>query len=131
MNGLTTLQSDFPVKETIDRLVTFIQSHGMTVFLRFDHAANATQVGLELRPTELLLFGNPKAGTILMQDEQTAGIDLPVKALAWQEENGTVWLTINDANWIAERHGLTEKSSAVVKAIEDGMKMACQAATKL
>ena len=82
MAGLITIQSDYSVKETIDRLTTIVESKELNVFLRVDHANNAAKQGLQLRPTELIIFGNPKAGTVLMQDNQTAGIDLPVKALA-------------------------------------------------
>ena len=74
------------------------------VFARIDHAAGAASVGMALRPTELLIFGNPKGGTPLMQDRQTAGIDLPVKALAWEDADGKTWLSYNDADWIAARH---------------------------
>ncbi len=84
---------------------------------------------MPLRPTEVLLFGNPKGGTPLMQDNQTAGLDLPIKALAWEDADGKVWLTHNDAAWIAKRHGLGEKSAAAVAAIESGMTMLAKAAT--
>jgi len=120
-NGLTTLQSNFSVKETIDRIVSIAQSKGITIFARIDHAANAIQSGLTLRPTELLIFGNPKAGTFLMQDNQTSGIDLPLKFLAWEDESGKAWLTYNDLNWLAERHNLAEKSSATLKAIGESI----------
>ena len=130
MNGLITIQSEFRAKETIDRLAAIVESKGMTVFARIDHAANAEQVGLQLRPTELIIFGNPKAGTFLIQDIQTSGIDLPVKALAWEDENGKTWLTHNETGWITERHQLTSKSANTIKAIEDGMKIVSLAATK-
>lgn len=90
MKGLITIQSDCSVKETIDRVSSIVESKGLTVFLRIDHAENAKKQGLQLRPTELIIFGNPKAGTVLMQDNQISGIDLPVKVLAWQDEGGTV-----------------------------------------
>jgi len=125
MNGLKTIQSDYSVAETINRLVDVAEEKGLTIFSRIDHAGNATKQGLQLRPTELIVFGNPKAGTILMQDEQTSGIDLPVKALAWEDTSGKVWLTYNDVTWIADRHNLSEKSNSVVKAIEDGMELMC------
>jgi uncharacterized protein (DUF302 family) len=128
MTGLTTIQSRYSVRETIDRLVSLVESKGMTVFLRLDHSANARQAGLELRPTELIVFGNPKAGTVLMQDRQTAGIDLPVRALAWQDEAGKTWLSCNDADWLARRHELTTKSDAILKAIAEGMASLCAAA---
>jgi uncharacterized protein (DUF302 family) len=122
LTGLVTIESSHSVKDTIDRLVTIVESKGLTVFARIDHAANAKKVGMDLRATELVIFGNPKAGTVLMQDQQTAGIDLPVKALAWEDDKGTVWLTYNDTLWITERHGLTGKSAETIVAIEQGMK---------
>ncbi|MEO8853835.1 MAG: DUF302 domain-containing protein [Ginsengibacter sp.] len=121
MNGLITIQSAFPVKETISRLISIIESRSMTVFGRIDHADNAIKQGLTLRPTELIIFGNPKAGTLLMQDKQISGIDLPLKALAWEDEQGKSWLTYNDTNWIAERHALSTKSDPIIKAITEGM----------
>jgi uncharacterized protein (DUF302 family) len=130
MTGIKTIQSDFSVKETLDRLAAFVQSNELTVFIRIDHSDNAKQIGLQLRPTELIIFGNPKSGTILMQDKQTAGLDLPMRALAWEDQDGKVWLTYNDANWIASRHQLTDKSKAVVKAIEDGLTIVCNATAK-
>ena len=129
MTGLTTVPSDFSVGETIDKLSKAVQSHGLTVFVRIDHASNAAQAGLQLRPTELILFGNPKAGTVLMQDKQISGLDLPMRALAWEDDNGNVWLTYYEPDWIAARYGLTEKSAAVVKAIDEGMTMVCNAST--
>jgi uncharacterized protein (DUF302 family) len=120
-NGLVTLPSRFPVRETIDRLALKVASVGLTVFARVDHAAGAAQVGMTLRPTELLIFGNPKGGTPLMQDRQTAGIDLPVKALAYEDADGKTWLAYNDAAWIATRHGLGGNSKEAVNAIAAGM----------
>jgi len=119
--GLITVESRFDVAETMDRLVDEIMRVGMTVFARIDHAAGAREIGAWLRPTELLIFGNPKGGTPLMQDQQLAGIDLPLKALTWEDEQGKVWLSYNDAHWIAERHGLGEASSGAVTAIAAGM----------
>lgn len=120
-NGLVTLQSRFSVRETIDRLAQKVASLGLTVFARVDHAGGAAQIGMTLRPTELLIFGNPKGGTPLMQDQRTAGIDLPVKALAYEDADGKTWLAYNDAAWIATRHGLGGKSAEAVKAISAGM----------
>jgi uncharacterized protein (DUF302 family) len=120
--GLETVQSRYSVKETIDRLSQGLNAAGITIFARVDHAANAQQVGMSLRPTDLLIFGNPKAGTPLMQDNPTSGLDLPLKALAWQDEQGKVWLTYNDTAWLASRHQLTEKSESFVKAMGQGMK---------
>jgi uncharacterized protein (DUF302 family) len=120
-NGLITVASRFSVGETLDRLTAALTSVGLLVFARINHASNAAEVGLELRPTELLIFGHPKGGTPLMQDKQTAGIDLPVKALAWEDEKGAVWLTYNEAAWLATRHELGTGSSDAIKAIEAGL----------
>ena len=129
-NGLITIASKFSVRETIDKLAAAATSAGLRVFARIDHAAGASQVGMELRPTELLLFGNPRGGTPLMQDRQTAGIDLPVKALAWEDEHGAVWLTYNEAAWIAARHGLGASSKSAVDAIEAGIESLTRAASE-
>jgi uncharacterized protein (DUF302 family) len=128
-DGLITVPSSFSVLETVERLVAFATSHGLVVFARIDHADGATKAGMPLRPTELVIFGHPKGGTPLMQDRQTAGIDLPVKALAWEDADGKVWLTCNDAAWIAERHGLGPASAEAVKAIAAGLAAATKAAT--
>jgi len=119
--GLETVASAFPVAETVDRLAAAAEAAGMTVFARVDHAAGAAEVGLPLRPTELILVGNPRGGTPLMQDAQTAGIDLPLRALAWEDADGRVWMTTNDTAWIAARHGLGEASAAAVSAVSAGL----------
>src|SRR5580692_10778152 len=116
-NGLTSIASAHSVAETIERLAATITPLGMNVFARIDHAAGAASIGMPLRPTLLLLFGNPKGGTPLMQDKQTAGIDLPLKALAWEDANGKVWLSCNEAAWIAQRHGLGAASAGAVAAM--------------
>jgi uncharacterized protein (DUF302 family) len=127
-NGLTTIASAFSVPETIDRLIAAIAPLGMNVFARIDHAEGAAKVGMPLRPTQLLLFGNPKGGTPLMQDKQTAGIDLPLKALVWEDADGKVWLSYNEAAWIAQRHGLGAASAAAVTAIAAGLEKVTKAA---
>lgn len=114
-NGLISVASDFPVAETIDRLAEQATARGLGVFARVDHAAGAAKAGMTLRPTQLLLFGNPTGGTPLMQDRQTAGIDLPIKALAYEDAEGRVWLCYNDPAWIAQRHGLGDASRAAVE----------------
>lgn len=120
-NGLITLSSDFSVAETIDRLAELATAHGLNIFARVDHAAGAAKVGMELRPTQLLIFGNPTGGTPLMQDQQTAGIDLPVKALAYENADGRVWLSYNDPAWIAERHGLGGTSRKAIEVMTTGL----------
>ncbi len=120
-SGIVSIESRFGVSETIDRLAETVTNLGLTVFARIDHAAAATKVDMALRPTELLIFGNPKGGTPLMQDWQIAGIDLPVKALAWEDETGKVWLSYNEAEWIAARHGLGAASRQAVEALARGL----------
>ena len=123
-NGLVTVESAHAVPETIDRLAATVTAAGLTVFARIDHAAGATEAGMPLRPTELLIFGNARGGTPLMQDRQTAGIDLPLKVLAWEDEAGKVWLTYTTAAWIARRHDLGDGSRAAVTAIDEGLQRA-------
>jgi uncharacterized protein (DUF302 family) len=113
MEGLTTISSSFGPKETMDRLERDVRARGLTVFARIDHAAGAAQVGLPLRPTEVLFFGSAKAGTLLMQMEQTAGIDLPLKVLIWEDQAGKTWLSYNKPAWIAERHSLVNSGPTV------------------
>jgi len=105
-NGLVTLASAHDFATTLARLTAALTAKGITIFGQVDHAAGAAGVGLALRPTTLVMFGNPKGGTPLMQVAQTAGIDLPLKALVWQDEGGAVRLSYNDPAWIAARHGL-------------------------
>ena len=104
-DGLISVPSMRGVKDAIDRLERDVKTKGMTVFARVDHAAGAKEAGLALRPTELLIFGNAKAGTPLMQAHQTIGVDLPLKVLAWEDAAGKVWLSYNDPAWLAARHG--------------------------
>jgi len=117
VDGMTTIASSLGPKETTDRLEAEIKAKGLTVFARIDHAAGAAQVGLPLRRTELLIFGNARGGTPLMQASQTAGIDLPLKCLVWQDEAGKTWLSYNEPGWIAHRHGLGATADAAVKAM--------------
>src|SRR5207249_6941131 len=115
MEGLTSIRSRFGPKETMDRLQAEIRAHGMTVFARIDHAAGAAEVGLTLPPTELIIFGNARGGTPLMQSVQTVGIDLPLKALVWKDASGTTWLSYNEPSWIAQRHNIPNAELAVNK----------------
>jgi uncharacterized protein (DUF302 family) len=128
-DGLITVPSRFSVHETMERLVAFVTSHGLVVFARIDHADGAAKVDLPLRPTELVIFGHAKGGTPLMADRQTTGIDLPLKALAWEDADGKVWLTCNDAAWIAKRHCLGSASAEAVQAIAVGLAATTKAAT--
>ena len=115
VEGLTTIASSHDPKETIDRLETEIRAKGMTVFARIDHAAGAAEVGLTLAPTELIVFGNARGGTPLMQSVQTVGIDLPLKVLVWQDAAGKTWLSYNEPSWIAQRHGVADAEQVVSK----------------
>ena len=129
-NGLVTIPSQFSASETMQRLVAAVTARGMTVFARIDHADGAARVGMKLRPTELLIFGHPKGGTPLMLSRQTAGIDLPLKALAWQDADGMNWLTLNSAAWLAQRHELGTETAAAVKALDQAMTAIAQEATR-
>ncbi len=127
-DGLVTVKSSHDVKATADRLEKVLKEKGMTVFIRINHAEGALKAGSELRPTELVIFGNPKVGTPLMQCSQTAGIDLPQKALIWQDAEGEVWLSYNDPSYMAQRHGITG-CVEVVNKVENALKNFAHAAT--
>src|SRR4030081_2645088 len=116
-DGLVTSVSSFCPKETMDRLVAILTGRGMSILARIDHAAAAAKAGMELRPTEVLIFGNPKAGTPLMQAAQTMGIDLPLKAVVWQDDNGKTWLAYNDPKWLAKRHGADAGADRILAAM--------------
>jgi uncharacterized protein (DUF302 family) len=128
-DGLVSRRSSYGPKETMNRLEAEVKARGMTVFARVDHAAGAADVGLQLRPTDLLIFGNAKAGTPLMQSMQTIGIDLPLKALVWQDASGSTWLSYDDPSWLAKRHGLGSESDATVRAMAAALDAVARAAT--
>jgi uncharacterized protein (DUF302 family) len=127
--GLTTIRSSYAPEETMKRLEAEVAAKGLTVFARIDHAAGAKKAGLPLRPTDLLIFGNAKSGTPLMQSVQTTGIDLPLKALVWQDESGATWLSYSDPRWLARRHGLGPEIEAPVGAIAGALAALAKAAT--
>jgi uncharacterized protein (DUF302 family) len=129
IDGLTTIASSLGPKQTMDRLEAEIKAKGLTVFARIDHAAGAGQVGLALRPTEVLIFGNARGGTPLMQSSQTAGIDLPLKCLVWQDDAGKTWLSYDEPGWIAQRHRLGGGVDAAVKAMAAMLGTVTKAAT--
>lgn len=103
-DGMINVKSAHDVKTTADKLENVLNNKGMTVFKRIDHAAGAERVGQQLRPTELIIFGNPKIGSKLMKCSQSIAIDLPQKALIWQDANGDVWLSYNEPNYLIHRH---------------------------
>ncbi|HUI17345.1 MAG TPA: DUF302 domain-containing protein [Alphaproteobacteria bacterium] len=126
--GLRTIPSSFGPKETMDRFETEVKAKGMVVFARIDHAGGAAAVGLTLRPTELLIFGNARGGTPLMQSNQTIGIDLPLKAPVWEDASGKTWLSYNDSGWLAKRHGLGADADRAVAPMGNALSTAAKAA---
>ncbi len=129
-DGLVTVKSAFGPEQTMQRLEAEGKAKGMTVFAHVDHAAGAAAAGLSLRPTDLLVFGAAKGGTPLMQAVQTIGIDLPLKALVWQDEADTTWLSYNDPAYLAHRHGLAETASAPVNAMSAALQAIANKATR-
>ena len=111
-DGMISLKSPHSAKQTMDRLETTVKQRGLTVFARIDHAAGAAKVGQSLRPTEVLIFGNPQGGTPFMACAQSVGIDLPLKALVWEDASGQVWLGYNDPAYLAKRHAVPECTAA-------------------
>lgn len=107
-DGLVALESPRSAKATMDRLEELVKQRDLNVFARIDHAAGAAKVGKTLRPTEVLIFGHPRGGTPLMECAQSAGIDMPLKALVWEDSSGKVWLGYNDPGYLATRHGVTQ-----------------------
>jgi len=127
--GLTTIPSSHDPKNTMAKLEAEVMAKGMTVFAHVDHAAGAAAVGLQLRPTDLLIFGNARGGTPLMQAVQTVGIDLPLKVLVWQDAAGKTWLSYNDPGWLAARHGVGPEAAATIKALSAMLSAVAAAAT--
>jgi uncharacterized protein (DUF302 family) len=115
--GVVIIPSDFGPEQTMNRLESEIKTKGMTVFARIDHAAGAKSVGLPLPPTELLIFGNSKGGTPLMQADQVMGIDLPLKFLVYQDTEGKTWIAYNSPSWLAQRHSLPTQLAPNVSAL--------------
>jgi len=126
---LIRLPSKYSVKVTIDRLQEKLEEKGMVIFQRIDHAAGAKSASLTLAPTELLIFGNPKIGTLLMQCSATTAIDLPLKALAYEDKKGDTWLLYNDPDYLAERHQIQNCKPALNK-MRGALKKFTQAATE-
>jgi len=106
----TLKKSSFSVSETLDRLETVLKKKGITIFVRIDHAAGAEQVGLKMTDTQLLIFGNPKMGTPLMNEQRLMGLDLPMKALAWKDDNNQVWLAYTNPSELQQRHGIKNQT---------------------
>ncbi|MEQ1774445.1 MAG: DUF302 domain-containing protein [Burkholderiales bacterium] len=124
-DGLIEVKSAYSVNDTITRFEAAAKERKLIIFLRVDHAAGAQKIGKSLRPTELLVFGNPQGGTPLMECAQSAGIDLPLKALAWEDASGQVWLGYNDPQFLAARHGAKDcVAAAGLRKALDGLAVA-------
>jgi len=130
IDGLIAIRSGYGPGETMNRLEAEVRGKGLTIFARVDHAAGAAAVGMALRPTDLLIFGAAKGGTPLMQSAQTIGVDLPLKALVWQDDAGATWLSYNDIEWLAQRHGVGPEAQSAINAIAGALKAVATAATK-
>jgi len=124
---LVALPSAHGATETVERLKALLARKGIEVFAHIDHAAAARKVGLTLRPTQVLIFGNPQAGTPLMQSQQTAGLDLPLRILVWEDGAGQVWLTYRRVESLARQHQVTNHDG-LVKALDDGLGALARAA---
>jgi uncharacterized protein (DUF302 family) len=107
-NGIISKPSNYTVQETLDRVEASLKAKGVTIFARIDHSGEAEKVGMKMPPTQLLIFGNPNGGTPVMLAAPTAAIDLPLKALAWQDADGKVWLSYNDPEYLKQRYDLTD-----------------------
>lgn len=115
VQGMIIKPSEFTVSETLDRLEKILVSKEISVFARIDHAAGAEKIGKELSATQLLIFGNPKLGTPLLQQQQTIGIDLPLKVVAWEDDQGNVWLGYNTPEYVAQRHHIEDAEEIINK----------------
>lgn len=126
---LVTVPSKYPVKETVDRLAKALEEKGLKVAARFDHAAGAKAAGLELKPTEVVLFGNPKLGTPVMQASRSAAIDLPLKVVAWEDDKGKTWLSYVPTRILKARHGVKGQDE-VLKAMDGALAAFTKAASE-
>ena len=124
--GMVAVKSTYSAKQAMDRLVKIVKKKGLKVFARINHAAGAAKIGKKLSPTELLIFGNPQGGTPFMECAQTVGIDLPLKALVWEDADKQVWIGYNDPEYIAKRHGVPE--CPVAKKLQKALKGITEAA---
>jgi len=127
-NGIISTKSSFDVATTANRLEKVLAKKGMTIFTRIDHAAGAAKVGKKLRPTVLIIFGNPKVGSPLMQSAQTVAIDLPQKALIWEDESGQAWFSYNNPRYLAKRHGIKDRE-VIIKKVENALATFAKKAT--
>ena len=129
-DGLINVASQYSFNETVDNLEKVLLNNGMTIFARVPHSSDALKVNIELQPTELIIFGNPQVGGKLMQCAQTVGIDLPLKALVWQDEDGSVWISYNDPDYLKQRHDMATCDMQLKKVAGALNKLTTAAATK-
>jgi uncharacterized protein (DUF302 family) len=129
VDGLITLPSRHGPEETMNRFEAALREKALTVFARIDHAAGAAAADMPLRATDLLIFGNARDGTPLMQSAQAVGIDLPLKALVWQDAAGATWLSYNDPRWISKRHGLGDEAARAIDALTQALDALARKAT--
>ena len=120
-NGLITIRSSVPAKETIRRLLIAIKRRGMAIFAHIDHTREAKRVGLQLRPTDVFIFGYAEANIPLLLEKQTLGIDMPERMLVWQDERDAVWISFNDPLWVGRRHNVNSDSRANLQAIRTSL----------
>jgi uncharacterized protein (DUF302 family) len=126
-DGLINVQSDFSVKETTDRLENILDEKGMTIFNQINHSDAAQKVGVELRETRLIIFGNPKVGSPLMQCQQSVAIDLPQKAIIWEDDKAKVWISYNDPRYLGKRHNIVGCDEVITK-VEKALSVITKAA---
>jgi uncharacterized protein (DUF302 family) len=116
--GIVDKPSRHSVDETVAKLTAILQAQGVTLFALVDHSGEAEKAGLAMRPTKLLIFGSPKAGTPLMVAAPSIAIDLPLKILVWEDAQGKVWVSYNSPEYLKERHGLPEELLKNIMAVE-------------
>jgi len=117
-NGIVDVPSNHSVDETVERVKGILQSKGVTLFALIDHSGEAEKVGMKMRPTKLLIFGNPKGGTPLMLAAPSVAIDLPLKILVWEDSQGKVWVSYNSPEYLQQRHGLPQELLANIAVVE-------------
>jgi len=125
-NGIVSIASNHPVPETLDRLQSIAKEKGLTIFARIDFSGDAARSGLEMRPAQLLIFGNPKAGTPLMVASPSVALDLPLKALAWEDSAGRVWVSYNAPEYLGTRHGVPDALLKNIAGIKPLVEMAAR-----
>jgi uncharacterized protein (DUF302 family) len=114
-DGMTNVKSKFSVKKTADQLISILNDKGMTIFNRINHSDSAAKIGIEIRDTELIIFGNPKVGSLLMKCQQSIALDLPLKALVWQDQQQKVWISYNAPNYLKQRHQIVGCDKVLAK----------------